>query len=59
VEKVRDEERERSTLWGDDLRGRFRMEKQVLEDKVASLEARLASATSERLPLTVQPLLCQ
>ena len=45
VEKVRDEERERSTLWADDLRQRFLMEKQVLEDKVASLEARLASAT--------------
>lgn len=45
VEKVRDEERERSTLWADDLRQRFRMKKQVLEDKVATLEARLASAT--------------
>ena len=45
VEKVRDEEQERSMLWADDLRQRFRMEKQVLEDKVATLEARLASAT--------------
>ena len=46
VEKVRDEERARSASWADDLRERFRMEKQVLEDKVASLEARLASATT-------------
>ena len=44
VEKVQDEERERSTLWADDLRQRFHLEKQVLEDKVASLEERLASA---------------
>ena len=33
------------TLWADDLREQFRTEKQVLEDKVASLEAKLASAT--------------
>ena len=46
VEKVQDEERARSASWADDLRERFHMEKQVLEDKVASLEARLASATN-------------
>ena len=43
VERVRDEERERSTLWAEDLRERCRSEKRVLEDKVASLEATLAS----------------
>lgn len=46
VEKVRDEERERSVSWTNDLRERFRSEKQVLEDKVASLEAKLASGAT-------------
>ena len=40
MEKVREEERGRSQEWAEDLRRRFIVEKQALEEKVARLEAR-------------------
>ena len=46
VEKVRNEERERSQAWVGDLRERFKTEKAVLEEKIAMLEARSTSGAS-------------
>ena len=46
VEKVREEERERSQSWADDLRERFKAEKGVLEEKIAMLEAKSTSEAS-------------
>ncbi len=46
LEKVRDDERERSQAWADDLRERFKAEKAVLEEKIAILEAKSASGAS-------------
>ena len=46
LEKVRDEERERSQAWADDLRERFKAEKGVLEEKIAMLEAKSTSGAS-------------
>ena len=45
-EKVRGEERERSQVWVDDLRERFKAEKRILEERIAALEARSASEAS-------------
>ena len=45
LEKVREEERERSQAWADDLRERFKAEK-VLEEKIAMLEAKGTSRAS-------------
>ena len=48
VEKVREEERCQSQRWSDDLRDRFQVEKRILEEKVARLEAASTSrATSD------------
>ena len=46
LEKVRDEERERSQAWVNDLRERFKTEKAVLEEKIAMLEAKSTSEAS-------------
>ena len=46
LEKVRDEERERSQAWVNDLRERFKTEKAVLEEKIAMLEAKSTSGAS-------------
>ena len=47
LEKVREDERERSQAWADDLREKFRAEKKSLEERIATLEAGTASkATS-------------
>ena len=51
VEKAREEERKCSQSWADDLRERFRIEKKVLEEKVASLEAR-SSSEATRAPVS-------
>ena len=54
VEKVREEERERSQKWADDLRERFKAEKNALEGKIAGLEAtstsRASTSTSSASP---------
>ena len=44
--KVRGEERERSQVWADDLRERFKAEKRVLEERIAALEAKSTSEAS-------------
>ena len=46
LEKVRDEECERSQAWMNDLRERFKTEKSVLEEKIAMLETKSASGAS-------------
>ena len=46
LEKVREEEHERSQAWADDLRERFKAEKTVLEEKIAALEVRSTSKAS-------------
>ena len=46
LEKVREEERERSQAWADDLQERFKAEKTVLEEKIAALEVRSTSKAS-------------
>ena len=46
LEKVREEERERSQAWADDLRERFKAEKTVLGEKIAALEVRSTSKAS-------------
>ena len=46
LEKVREEERERSQAWADDLRERFKAEKKVLEEKITMLEAKGTSRAS-------------
>ena len=46
VEKVRDDERERSQTWADDLRERFKAEKGVLVEKIATLEAKSTPGAS-------------
>jgi hypothetical protein len=51
LEKVRDDERERSQAWADDLRERFKAEKAVMEEKIAMpchamLEAKSNSGAS-------------
>ena len=50
VEKAREEERKCSQSWANDLRERFRIEKKVLEEKVASLEAG-SSSEATRAPV--------
>ena len=50
VEKAREEERKCLQSWADDLRERFRIEKKVLEEKVASLEAG-SSSEATRAPV--------
>lgn len=50
VEKVREKEREQSQKWADDLRERFKAEKDALEGKIARLEA--ASTSRASIPTT-------